>query len=392
MLVNSESSVLAFVLSCLLSLSSSQQNHPCPPCILSSCKNTIDEIVLLELLKLLQRQLFRFQGTNKPNEVWSLDCVLQDQQGNRVQATAKNQQINKFHFYWRKEHVIALITLVSVKIMDIEKAMEMNMIQVSHLDMMLDDIEGNRVQATAKNQQINKFHFYWRKDHVTALITLVSVKTKGNRVQATAKNQQTISWMKDAVTHIDDDSNHGSRVSLRSTYEHERVNVSKDSQTNRCRRTNQWKFMKDDIEHRQRQLLNNPGILEEIHSDFGLQVWRENRTQRLHGTPTPTIAQEFLPQKWTDGGSLNLPDQGTIFTVKRCLRHRRIHKDGDGDASFQLKSGSFHSYAQSTKTFYKHQDSRIMKAQELKTKTSAQTLILKITPQKVKGAFLGGDC
>ncbi|GJV15564.1 hypothetical protein Tco_1360887 [Tanacetum coccineum] len=59
MLVNSESSVLAFVLLCLLSLSSSQQNRPCPPCILSSCKNTIDEIVLLELLKLLQRQLFR---------------------------------------------------------------------------------------------------------------------------------------------------------------------------------------------------------------------------------------------------------------------------------------------------------------------------------------------
>ncbi|GJZ59515.1 retrovirus-related pol polyprotein from transposon TNT 1-94 [Tanacetum coccineum] len=68
----------------------------------------------------------------------------------------------------------------------------------------------------------------------------------------------------------------------------------------------------------------------------------------------------------------------------------RIHKDGDGDASFQLKSDSLpHAHAQSTKTFYKHQDSRIMKAQELKTKTSAQTLILKITPQK---SSFGGDC
>ncbi|GJY87075.1 putative reverse transcriptase domain-containing protein [Tanacetum coccineum] len=66
-----------------------------------------------------------------------------------------------------------------------------------------------------------------------------------------------------------------------------------------------------------------------------------------------------------------------------------IHKDGDGDASFQLKSDSLpHAHAQSTKTFYKHQDSRIMKAQELKTKTSAQTLILKITPQK---SSFGGD-
>ncbi|GJR09129.1 reverse transcriptase domain-containing protein [Tanacetum coccineum] len=68
--------------------------------------------------------------------------------------------------------------------------------------------------------------------------------------------------------------------------------------------------------------------------------------------------------------SLNLPDH-------------RIHKDGDGDALFQLKSDSLpHAHAQTTKTYYKHQDSRIMKAQELKTKTSAQTLIYKIFLQR----------
>ncbi|GJT37366.1 hypothetical protein Tco_0937231 [Tanacetum coccineum] len=61
----------------------------------------------------------------------------------------------------------------------------------------------------------------------------------------------------------------------------------------------------------------------------------------------------------------------------------RIHKDGDGDASFQLESNSLpHAHAQTTKTFHKHQDSRIMKAQELKTKTSAQTLIYKIFLQR----------
>ncbi|GJZ99162.1 hypothetical protein Tco_0671713 [Tanacetum coccineum] len=60
-----------------------------------------------------------------------------------------------------------------------------------------------------------------------------------------------------------------------------------------------------------------------------------------------------------------------------------IHKDGDGDASFQLKSDSLpHAHAQTTKTYYKHQDSRIMKAQELKTKTSVQTLIYKIFLQR----------
>ncbi|GKD84541.1 zinc finger, CCHC-type containing protein, partial [Tanacetum coccineum] len=60
-----------------------------------------------------------------------------------------------------------------------------------------------------------------------------------------------------------------------------------------------------------------------------------------------------------------------------------IHKDGDGDASFQLKSDSLpHAHAQTTKTFHKHQDSKIMKAQELKIKTSAQTLIYKIFLQR----------
>ncbi|GJX89764.1 hypothetical protein Tco_0343090 [Tanacetum coccineum] len=42
-----------------------------------------------------------------------------------------------------------------------------------------------------------------------------------------------------------------------------------------------------------------------------------------------------------------------------------------------------HAHAQTTKTFYKHQDSRIKKAQELKTKTSA-TLIFKIFLKDVK--------
>ncbi|GKD28899.1 hypothetical protein Tco_1239677 [Tanacetum coccineum] len=77
-----------------------------------------------------------------------------------------------------------------------------------------------------------------------------------------------------------------------------------------------------------------------------------------------------LSWKPCQGDSLNLPDH-------------RIHKDGDGDASFQLKSDSLpHAHAQTTKTFHKHQDSRIMKAQELKTKTSAQTLIYKIFLQR----------
>ncbi|GKF79904.1 hypothetical protein Tco_0235472, partial [Tanacetum coccineum] len=42
----------------------------------------------------------------------------------------------------------------------------------------------------------------------------------------------------------------------------------------------------------------------------------------------------------------------------------------DGGIPFQLKSDSLpHAHAQTIKIYYKHQDSRIKKSQELKTKT-----------------------
>ncbi|GJS78649.1 hypothetical protein Tco_0728530 [Tanacetum coccineum] len=47
---------------------------------------------------------------------------------------------------------------------------------------------------------------------------------------------------------------------------------------------------------------------------------------------------------------------------------------GGGGIPFQLKSDSLpHAHAQTTKTYYKHQDSRIKKAQDLKTKTYANS-------------------
>ncbi|GKA31009.1 hypothetical protein Tco_0717314 [Tanacetum coccineum] len=102
-------------------------------------------------------------------------------------------------------------------------------------------------------------------------------------------------------------------------------------------------------------------ILFSIHND----EWKS--FQCHHQTALRSYALSWKP---CQGDSLNLPDH-------------RIHKDGDGDALFHLKSDSLpHAYAQTTKTYYKHRDSRIMKAQELKTKTSAQTLIYKIFLQR----------
>ncbi|GJT12920.1 hypothetical protein Tco_0859962 [Tanacetum coccineum] len=72
-----------------------------------------------------------------------------------------------------------------------------------------------------------------------------------------------------------------------------------------------------------------------------------------------------LSWKPCQGDSLNLPDHRWRWYL--------ILVEVGFITTSQLKT---------TKTYYKHQDSRIMKAQELKTKTSAQTLIYKIFLQR----------
>ncbi|GKE37919.1 hypothetical protein Tco_1461324 [Tanacetum coccineum] len=58
------------------------------------------------------------------------------------------------------------------------------------------------------------------------------------------------------------------------------------------------------------------------------------------------------------------------------VRFYTLWLSGGGGIPLQLKSDSLpHAHAKTTKTYYKHQDSRIMKAQELKTKTSANSNI-----------------
>ncbi|GJY94624.1 hypothetical protein Tco_0510985 [Tanacetum coccineum] len=92
------------------------------------------------------------------------------------------------------------------------------------------------------------------------------------------------------------------------------------------------------------------------------------------------IILEILPEHPSDTYVLTMKMEILLEPASNKLL---IHKDGDGDALFQLKLDSLpHAHAQTTKTYYKHRDSRIMKAQELKTKTSAQTLIYKIFLQR----------
>ncbi|GJY48870.1 hypothetical protein Tco_0438826 [Tanacetum coccineum] len=63
---------------------------------------------------------------------------------------------------------------------------------------------------------------------------------------------------------------------------------------------------------------------------------------------------------------------------------------GGGRIPFQLKSNSLPlAHAQTTKTYYKNQDSRIKKAQELKTKTSSNSDVKNNSSEtKLRGRLL----
>ncbi|GJR97157.1 gag-pol polyprotein [Tanacetum coccineum] len=72
----------------------------------------------------------------------------------------------------------------------------------------------------------------------------------------------------------------------------------------------------------------------------------------------------------------------------KALPEDRLY--GGGGIPFQLKLDSLpHAHAQTTKTYYKHQDSRIKKAQELKTKTFANSDIKdNFSKTKLRGRLL----
>ncbi|GKC06854.1 hypothetical protein Tco_0998464 [Tanacetum coccineum] len=81
------------------------------------------------------------------------------------------------------------------------------------------------------------------------------------------------------------------------------------------------------------------------------------------------------------------PSDTYVLTMKMEIllepASNKLLVDGEMVMHFPLESNHYHhAHAQTTKTYYKHQDSRIMKAQELKTKTSTQTLIYKIFLQR----------
>ncbi|GJT00198.1 hypothetical protein Tco_0821367 [Tanacetum coccineum] len=134
--------------------------------------------------------------------------------------------------------------------------------------------------------------------------------------------------------------------------------------------------------------LNLSAAMTSVHNSSGLAPPRQmtsdhNLRTEFHDHSNELSSSKLVPKVVPPADKTATSRQELELLFHHHITMLRIHKDGDGDASFQLKSDSLpHAHAQSTKTFYKHQDSRIMKAQELKTKTSAQTLIYKIFLQR----------
>ncbi|GJR21656.1 hypothetical protein Tco_0970183 [Tanacetum coccineum] len=99
----------------------------------------------------------------------------------------------------------------------------------------------------------------------------------------------------------------------------------------------------------------------------------------MNGNPSRVNLKQLYGRSYAlswkpyQGDSLNLPDHMyNIYTVKRSSRNRRYKRRCC--SLIPTESNSIpHVYAQTTKTYYKHQDSSIKKAQVLKTKTFANS-------------------
>ncbi|GKB52065.1 hypothetical protein Tco_0902818 [Tanacetum coccineum] len=97
------------------------------------------------------------------------------------------------------------------------------------------------------------------------------------------------------------------------------------------------------------------------------------------------------PRAWTSDPSIPKRKEvgwGGIMLTKIELTLEQLQQGVSNDVL--LKSDSLpHAHAQTTKTYYKHQDSRIKKAQELKTKTSANSDIKDNSSEtKLRGRLL----
>ncbi|GKA27976.1 hypothetical protein Tco_0714144 [Tanacetum coccineum] len=76
---------------------------------------------------------------------------------------------------------------------------------------------------------------------------------------------------------------------------------------------------------------------------------------RIHDHSNELSRSKLVPKVVPPADKTSTSRQELELLFHHHITMPRIHKDGDGDASFQLKSDSLpHAHAQTTKTFHKH--------------------------------------
>ncbi|GJR90963.1 retrovirus-related pol polyprotein from transposon TNT 1-94 [Tanacetum coccineum] len=128
------------------------------------------------------------------------------------------------------------------------------------------------------------------------------------------------------------------------------------------------------------------GFVDPDHPEKVYRLWKA-----LYGLKQAPRATEY---QLADMFTKALPEDIFQYLVRRIgmtfLTPIELELYGGGGIPFQLKSDSLpHAHAQTIKTYYKHQDSRIKKAQELKTKTFANSDIKDNSSEtKLRGRLL----
>ncbi|GJU14003.1 hypothetical protein Tco_1136399 [Tanacetum coccineum] len=105
-------------------------------------------------------------------------------------------------------------------------------------------------------------------------------------------------------------------------------------------------------------------------ADFG-----ERNNNNSNNQGVQNFNKRFINNNNSVGSSSNSFSDDQISKLITLIKENSLSSTGKGvQANMAAESDSLpHAHAQTIKTYYKHQDSRIKKAQELKTKTSANS-------------------
>ncbi|GJX09147.1 hypothetical protein Tco_0199006 [Tanacetum coccineum] len=212
---------------------------------------------------------------------------------------------------------------------------------------------------------------------VTKFLNEVNSRAEGS-IQKTTKRYNLVEANKPQPDRVDSKPQNGSKDYITNQYEcKQTLDVSACTLNIRAAMTSDHNSLELGIHDHNNELLSSKLVPKVVPPADKTDTSRQELELLFHHQIT-MLREEMPPKIELTLGSITTrsvmrmastaakPYQGDSLN----LHDHMIHKDGDGDAFFQLKMDSLpHAHAQTTKTYYKHQDSRIMKAQELKTKT-----------------------